>query len=134
MRFWYSGELDEAIFDDYRPIRQHVERVLNEALSSRDYGATLEKIAIVPVIVGPRFAKDRVERRLIKHKEKVADYRLFIDFEAFLKGDETERIRLLVCNTLDAVQDIDRKLKGAFNGKQLCADIHSLFSETRDAR
>jgi len=134
MRFFYSGELDEAIFDDYRPIRQHVERVLNEALALRDYGTALEKIAIIPMILGPRFASNRAERRLLKRKDKVADYRLFIDFEAFLKGGETERIRLLVCNTLEAVQDIDRKLKGAFNGKQLCADILSLFPETRDAR
>ena len=100
MRFFFSGEVDTASADAYREMRGEMEATLNRALGENNYGDAIEKIAIIPVIVGPEFYGSRRERRLIKHRGKVADYRLFIDWEAFVGGSAPERKRLLLENVL----------------------------------
>lgn len=134
MEFWFSGELDHQIADAYREIRKEVEATLNRELSGKDYGPAIQKLAIIPMILSETFAEGKKERRLVQRVQKSADYRLYIDFEAFLAGGHNERVQLLVTNVLSAVQDIDRKLKGQFAGGQLCNDIKALFPEHASAR
>lgn len=129
MRFFFSGELDSSVGDEYRPIRQIVETTLNNALSEESYGESLEEIAVIPIILGPRFIEGRKERRLIKHQEKAADYRLFIDHSAFLNGSKNDRTRLLIENLLTCIEDMARKCKGRFDGQRLTNDIQKLFPE-----
>jgi hypothetical protein len=129
MHFFFSGELDHEVSETYRPVRQRIERVLNEALSSENYGNALEKIAIIPMILSPCFAEGRKERRLLQHKEKAADYRLFIDFLSFANGSVQDRERLLLENVINCIEDIGRKLKGKFDSKRLLCDIRELFPE-----
>jgi hypothetical protein len=133
MEFWFSGELDHQVSDAYREIRSEVEATLNRELGSKDYGPALQELAIIPIIISKTFGP-RKERRLVRREQKSADYRLFIDFEAFLAGDYDKRVQLLVTNVLWAVQDIDRKLKSQFAGAQLCNDIKALFPEHPSAR
>ena len=129
MRFFFSGELDAEIADQYRVIRQEVEAALNDGLGDQDYGGVLNEIGIIPMILGPRFSEGRKERRLVKRDEKTADYRLFIDYKKWTAGSHSDRKRLLLENVLACVEDIDRKLKGGFNGKRLSQDILRLFPE-----
>jgi immunity protein 44 of polymorphic toxin system len=126
MRFFFSGEVDAQVGDQYRRVRREVAATLNAQLGDRDYGGALNEIAIIPMILGPRFAQGRKERRLIKHAEKIADYRLFIDYDAWIAGTEDDRKRLLVENILASVRDIARKLNG-FDGERLAQDIRNLF-------
>jgi len=91
VRFFFSGELDSQIADAYRSTRKQVETTLNDALSSAGYGTAIEEIGIIPIILSAKFAAGRKERRLVKRTEKVADYRLFIDFDSFANGSEEER-------------------------------------------
>ena len=126
MRFFISGELDSEISDIFRPIRQDVEHRLNEELGRINYGPDVEKIALIPIILGSRF-KLRKERRLIQHKSKCADYRLIINFEQFLKGTEQDRKTLLINNLLESISDISRKLGSKFEGEQLTKDVMRLF-------
>ena len=133
MRFFFSGELDAEVADQYKSVRKEIEATLNGRLGDRDYGGVLNEIAIVPMILEPRFSEGRKERRLIKRAEKVADYRLFIDYKAWGAGSNEDRKRLLVENVLASVRDIERKLKG-FDGKRLAQDIASLFPELRHDR
>jgi hypothetical protein len=133
MEFWFSGELDHQVSDAYREIRKEVEATLNRELGSKDYGPALQKLAIIPIIISKTFGL-RKERRLVRREQKSADYRLFIDFEAFVAGDHHKRVQLLVTNVLLAVQDIDRKLKSQFAGAQLRNDIKALFPEHPSAR
>lgn len=132
MRFFFSGELDAQIADDYRPVRRLVESVLNASLSSKEYGGVINEIAIIPIILGPSFSLNRKERCLVRKGEQAADYRLFIDFEEFRCASEKERVVLLVRNVLEAVGDIQRKLKKSFDGQQLRNDILLLFPEVED--
>jgi hypothetical protein len=126
MEFWFSGELDHQVSDAYREIRKEVEASLNRELASKDYGPALQRLAIIPIITSKTF-HPRKERRLVQREQKSADYRLFIDFEAFLAGDHHKRVQLLVASVLLAVQDIERKLKSQFAGVQLRNDIKALF-------
>jgi hypothetical protein len=127
MRFFFSGELDSEIAEQYRSIRKSIEARLNQSLEGESYGEALEEIAIIPIILGPRFATGHKERRLVKLKEKSADYRLFIDFNNFSQGSTKERERLLLENVLNCIEDIDRKIKAGFDGKRLQNDIKEIF-------
>ncbi len=129
MKFWISGEIDSEVGETFRQIQNAIEEALNEKLGLNDYGEVLSKLALIPIILGPRFSGSQKERRLIKWKDKVADYRLYIDFHAFLNGTEKERKALLLKNLLDSVEDIERKSKGKFQGKKLCRDIRLVFHE-----
>jgi hypothetical protein len=131
VRFFFSGELDSQIANAYRSTREQVETTLNDALTSAEYGAAIEQIGIIPIILSAKFAVGRKERRLVKRAEKVADYRLFIDFDSFANGSEEERKLLLIENLLNAVTDIERKLKSSFNGARLRQDILALFPEAK---
>lgn len=127
MKFWFSGELDHRISDAYRPVSKVVETKLNRMCDGRDYGDAVATIAIIPMILSAEFLPGMRERRLWKRKEGIADYRTFIDFESFRRGDDRERERLLVLNTLAAVRDLHRKAGKAFRGDELIADITREF-------
>jgi hypothetical protein len=132
MQFWYSGEVDSEVYDAFMTTRKFVESRLNGALSSRTYGSAVAKIAIIPIVLGPRFA-NRPERKLLQHSKCSADYRLKIDFEAFRDGNERARQELLIRNTIQAIADISRKTKKAaleFEGESLTNDVLALFSLT----
>ncbi len=126
MKFWISCEIDSEVGDAFTPIQKEIESTLNSNLAGHSYGDCIEKIALIPMILGPRFPGHK-ERRLIQHKAKCTDYRLHINFHDFLNGTEQERKVLLVENLLAAVSDIERKLKGKFDGGKLTKDIASLF-------
>lgn len=131
MKFWFSGELDHRIVEAYRPVRTHVEARLNTRCGNRHYGDAVKEIAIIPIILGPEFLKGRRERRLWQRKQRTADYRMIIDFEKFKLGDEVEREHLLVANTLDAVHDLQRKIRDGFDGASLATDIMAEFPRLR---
>lgn len=128
MEFFVSGELDIEIAELFRPIRQEVTTRLNDNLYENNYGAVIDKIALIPIVLSPRFLNQRTERRLVQWKTRTADYRLIIDYESFIKGTNEDRKRLLVTNLLVAVNDISRKSK-EFEGSKLQQDILNVFEE-----
>lgn len=127
MKFWFSAELDHRVADSYRPVRVRVETRLNALCGDRQYGDAIIKIAIIPMILGPEFLEGRPERRLWQRKQRAADYRTIIDFDAFLNGGEAERERLLIENILDAIRDLQRKAGASFLGEALISDILAEF-------
>lgn len=127
MKFWFSGELDHRISDAYRPVRKRIEARLNALCQNRNYGDLITEIAIIPMILGPEFRSGRKERRLWQRQQKSADYRTIIDFAAFQNGDEAERERLLVENTVDAIRDLQRKAGASFLGELLISEILTEF-------
>jgi len=129
MKFWFSGEVDSRAANTFRTIRKELEARLNAELADRDYGSAIEKFAIIPMLLGPEFAEGRPERRLVKRKERVADYRLSIDFDAWQAGSDLDRTLLLVENVLKSIRDIGRKLPGSFRAVELEEDIRRMFPE-----
>jgi hypothetical protein len=132
MKFFFSGELDADVADVYRPIRRSVERALIEGLASRDYGPAVREIAIIPMILRPEYLVHFRERRLLKRREAVADYRTTIEFGRFLEGDERERTRLLTRNLVEAITDLTRKVGKTFEGDRLIADVLEILAFTRE--
>jgi len=129
MKFWFSGEIDARVGETYRAIRLEMETRLNADLGQRNYGPAVVELAIIPMLLGPEFSEGRPERRLVKRKEKVADYRLSIDFAAWQVGSELDRKRLLLENVLESIRDIGRKLPGGFEAALLQQDIERVFPE-----
>jgi hypothetical protein len=132
VRFFISGEIDGLIYDVYRPIRQIVERQLNDALGDKDYGSALKSIGIIPIIMRPEWKVDRKERKLFQRKQQGADYRLHIDFERFQAGDSDVRLQLLLRNIIASIEDLQRKAGHGFRGQELVDDILSLFHYDRE--
>jgi hypothetical protein len=129
MEFWFSGELDSKICEDYAVVRKEIEKRLNARCGSRNYGEGVIKIAIVPMILGPEFSDpDRTERRLWKRKEKLADYRTTIDFHRFKAADVVGRKRLLLESTIAAIEDLHRKAGAELKGEELVSDIQEEFA------
>ena len=126
MTFFISGEIDSEISDAFREIRKEIHPILNKYFSSRNYGSDIEEIGLIPIILGPRFTGHK-ERRLVQHKEKSADYRLFINYDKFKNGSKQQRKILFLKNLIEAITDIDRKLKGKFEGEKLIKDIYKIF-------
>lgn len=134
MNFWYSGEIDSEVDDAFHSTRKTIEERLNTALAGNDYGAGVTKIAIIPIILGPRFP-NHSERRLLQRSQHSADYRLRIDFETFRRGGERTRELLLIRNTIQAIEDISRKTEKAnieFSGKALKQDVLAAFAISMD--
>jgi hypothetical protein len=132
MRFWFSCEIDAEVADAWSSVWKPVEDRLNALCARRDYGTGVREIAIIPMILGPRFREGRPERRLFNWKEREADYRTEIDFERFKGGNAELRQRLLLKNVVEAVVDIKRKVKKDFDGAALISDILEEFRVTQD--
>jgi hypothetical protein len=127
MKFWFSGEVDQRISEAFAPIMARVETKLNRMCEGRDYGDAVIELAIIPMILGPEHLSGRPERRLWQRKEQSADYRTIIDFESFRLGDDEQRERLLVANTVEAVRDLHRKAGKRLRGNELASDILKEF-------
>jgi hypothetical protein len=134
MKFSFSGELsdlqkEDLIPDKYSRVSQKVSNVLNQKLHDKHYGEAINLIFLAPMILESDnlFFAQRKERKLIKHKERIADFRLRIDYLNFASSDETTREKLLLKNVIDAVRIIQKRLKKNFNGEELEKDILSLW-------
>jgi hypothetical protein len=131
MKFFFSGEVDTLVADLWRPVALTVEARLTAALGGRDYGPAVQEIAIIPMILRPEWREGHRERRLLKRKEAVADYRTWIDFQKFMDGDDKERERLLARNLVDAIADVSRKAGKDFSGDALIEDVLETLALTR---
>lgn len=123
MEFFLSGEIDTLAADAWRAARGPVEKRLNAALGTRDYGPAIYRIALIPMINRPEWISLRKERRLFKRSERWADYRTSIDFHAFMGGDAHRRECLIAANLVDAIKDIGRKAGKALDADRLIADV-----------
>lgn len=73
------------------------------------------------------------ERTLYKAKEGSADYRLKIDYDAFVQADEQEKRRLIIENILQCVRllgEKTKKQKTDFDAQRLENDIIEFTKHT----
>lgn len=125
MKFFISAEIYGDV--DFMATGKKVEKKLNLSLEEKSYGSCLEEIGIIPTVLSEYFARPKKERRLFQRKTKSADYRLFIDYNKFRTGDSRIRELLLINNIVCSIEDLTRKAKGKFFGKELIDDILELF-------
>jgi hypothetical protein len=132
MKFFFSGEIDALVGDHWRRVAYPMEKRLNEALGERDYGSVLQKIGLIPIILRPELRDSFRERRLFQRKEAAADYRTRIEFDDYMKADDSKRERLVARNLLDAIRDLARKAGKAFRADDLCDDVLRTLNLTPD--
>jgi hypothetical protein len=84
----------EDVGEEFRDARMEVEAFLNLRLSGNDYGAGLEELAFIGMILsadGPPYK----EIRKYSKREKSAEFRLRIDHAAFKSADKKTQCSLI---------------------------------------
>ena len=96
----------------------------NENILEKDqkYGTEFESIAIITMILSPRFDIYK-ERRLIRFKEHWADIRLKINYDHYQKSNDSVKRLLLIKNIVDSIMVVENRKKGDFQGIKLIDDI-----------
>lgn len=105
---------------------------LEKFLVNKDYGSSLKTLYIIQMILRPDI-KLYEERTLYKAKEGSADYRLKIDYDAFVQADEQEKRRLIIENILQCVRllgEKTKKQKTDFDAQRLENDIIEFTKHT----
>lgn len=116
--------------EKYNRARKKISEILEQKLHDRNYGDAIDWIFLAPMILQKDvpFFERRKERKLIKHKKRLADLRLRIDYLKFVSTDDKTREKLLLKNVIDAVRIIQNRLKKNFDGEELEKDILSLWN------
>lgn len=83
-----------------------IENLFNESYSQGKYGGAIESIAIIPICCAKEWLEDhpRLERKYVSRKNKYADFRLYIDFEKFIKANEEQQIDLFSDNVHNSIE------------------------------
>ncbi|MGQ8366184.1 Imm44 family immunity protein [Glaciecola sp. 1036] len=133
MRFFISGEIDWTVDKEFQRASLAVRNTLEEFLNQRDYGSELKELNIFPIIENaPREMIEQgwhKERKLFKRSSKSSDFRLKIDYHAFLNGSDSDRVNLIVKNILTAVEILGIRAKKDFDHERLKQDILNCFDK-----
>jgi Immunity protein 44 len=130
-----SGEI--GFFPDdarnaFRVLILEIEEKVGSLLKKNDYGEAIATLGIIPTIY-PQWMLDKQksvgreikERRLLRHGD--ADYRLFINHDAFVTGTLEERRKLLQQNVLTVVHEVGQRVKEGFDAERLEKEIKKEF-------
>ena len=135
MKFFMSSESDGRYDNFEEPLRKisnEVESVIKGCIKDKDYGSEVEDFAVICIII--KFDKQMEaegwfkERRLFKRKAKEADMRLRVDYDKFVKGDDTVKRLLLIDNVIRSVQELGKLAKKDFRAEELQEDILRVFN------
>lgn len=122
------GDIDNKEFRHiYNIIKEKLSFITDETkegilLKDNTYGTEFESIAIIPMIISPRFDFYK-ERKLIRFKEKWADIRLRINYESYQSSDFEGKFKLVAQIIIESVRVIDARKKKDFQGQKLIDDI-----------
>lgn len=135
MKFTISGDLSDLqpqhlIPEKFSKASRKVVNALNQNLNNNNYGNLIDVVFLAPMILQSdnSFFALKNERKLIKHKEKTADFRLKINYLSFALSSDEDREKMLIRNVVDAIRIIKKRLGNKFKGKELEKDILSLWN------
>src|SRR4051812_30713401 len=94
MRLWLSGELQGNVAEPYIDVARRLRSVVKPRLAPVDYGDGVSEWALVGIVTPRQPAWLREAWQYIKPRG-LAEFRLKIDYRAFLEADDVERHRLL---------------------------------------
>ena len=125
IEIWISGEIDADVAQGYLETRRRIEQEVNTCLRERNYGTGLAEWTFLAII---RRAKDPHYPEVIRHKKKArsCEFRLKVSHEAFIRGDEAERDRLLFAAIQRAAEIISSWAIAEFDGHKLVSDLAEL--------
>lgn len=100
------------------------------ALRDKSYGAELESIGIISILLQDEFLTDGgyKERRLFQRKTFSADIRLRIDYKKFMCATPEQRYKLYVQHILASIECLKGKVSAAFRLQELLTDVEELLS------
>lgn len=101
---------------------------ISENIDIRLYTEWLDTIGITPMIA-PVVVLNSGGWKEIKHVSftyRMAGISLNSDYDAYCKGDITEKKRILMKNILQSLKVVKKKLKGKFDYEQMEQDIKML--------
>ena len=131
MKFFLSGEIDESVSKQFQEASSVVRLKLEEFLKERSYGSEVNELNIIPIIVDQPEEMDKQgwykERKLFKRATHSSDFRLRINHQDFLNGNDEQRICLLIENIITAIDILSTRAKKDFDHANLKKDILSRF-------
>src|SRR5882757_8793876 len=95
MHLWMSAEVQLDVGDAYRLARNEIEAKINKALSTKDYGQGLRKLALI-VIIRELDSPDYGEVKRYSKRKLEAEFRLKIDHAAFKRASPLQQRGLII--------------------------------------
>lgn len=122
MVFWISGIIDAEVNAVFFAMRRVVQSELNAIATTLDIGPAIQKIRVIFVV-----SKDSITafRRFTK-KEAVLDARICLDYAAFLKCSDLERIRMVVESLVSLIQKTTNFDEAAFDRASLIEALKAI--------
>lgn len=102
MKLWLSAEVHHDVSEALRQARIKVEPAINAGLAS-DYGPAVDNRWTVITILRPRIPRGWGEVCKYHRRDRVAEFRLIIDYSEFKVASPQEQTRMLVESILRSV-------------------------------
>ena len=109
----------------------YFKKLLKE-LEEKNYGEEFIDIGIVPIIMPEEYHERYPERRQLWRKKREADIRLFVDYEKYARGTKEEKLLLWLKCMIEAIEIIESRKKGDFQGEKLIEDILKAMNVKRE--
>lgn len=125
MNIWMSGEIQDDVGDAFRQARNGVEQTINSDLSQRDYGPSVQKWALIPIIL-PREDERWGEIHKYDKRKKVVEFRLKIHHATFKAAASVGQKSMICACLLRSVDLFPRLNVSGFDRLTFRADIERL--------
>lgn len=131
MTIWMSGELQADVGDSCAAAQNGIERVINNVINKRDYGAGVVEWALIPTILNPQFEKSTgyAEIRRYWRAKRETEFRLRIDHARFKAADDAGKRRLIFEMILRSVNEARAMKIPAFDLDRFAADLKDIGAE-----
>jgi Immunity protein 44 len=125
MELWMGGEIQVDVGDAYREARNEVEAALKDVFAG-DYGPGLVELAFIGMIDPTSFYP---EVKKYSARKKEAEFRLYIDYDAFRSATGLKQ-RAMICDTvIRAVRLLPEVGATRIDCERLVADILSVAAQ-----
>lgn len=106
MKLWISSEIEADIFEPFRVSSLKVEDSINDVISNKAYGLRLNGWDCIAII-----RNDDNFEEIIKysHKKKDMDFRLKINYQDFLNGNELDKEKFVFSMLLRSLKLLEEK-------------------------
>lgn len=127
MKLIIGAEIEREVSELFRPIRAKIQNRFNEVFESNEYG--LPKFHFLVMITSKDVTQPYAEVYKYYAKKNKCDYRVGIDIDEFISGDEMKRC-VLLCRALGkAVQHLVSIKPELIDASGLFDDFHSICKE-----
>ena len=103
MQIWTSSEAVLDVDEALSAARKDVERELNKAVTSADYGDGVSKWALIYIVMPENDPRYSEVHRYTK-RTKVVEFRLKVDHRAFKEGDALAQRKLLAAAIMRSLE------------------------------